>query len=594
MQRESAATSAAIEAGLAPAEPTVLLTVEVEDYFHAGRFAHLIRPDHWPRFESRVIANTERAIELLASFDVRATFFVLGWIAERLPHLVKRLVDAGHEVASMGYAHRDIGQLDPTAFRQDLSRSREILEDAGGRRVLGHRIPNFIGPRDLWLLDTVAEEEFAYDSSLKPIFGRFRDEPWRRTAHVHRHGARSIWEFPLSTAQAFGLSVPIAGAGYFRHFPHSLVKPTVLRWLLRNQAPFVMYFRVWELDPEQPRIGPASQLKKLRHYRNLGKVGWVVRDYLRWTRHLPGSDRPCRFTTISDYLGLRPEVVPARPPAPAQAPLAFTVPAAARPAVTVVVPCYNEQASLPFLANTLAQLEKDLDSWQLSFVLVDDGSVDDTWRVLQALFGSRPNCQILRHERNRGIAAAVVTGLTAARTEIAACIDCDCTYDPQELGRLLPLLTDDVDCVTASPYHPEGGVQNVPPWRLLLSRSASRLYRLVLRHKLWTYTSCFRVYRRSAVAGLAIKESGFLGVTEILGALDLAGARIVECPTVLNVRLFGHSKMKALRAVAGHLRLMAGFAAARLVQRRSRAGTGGAAAAVAGERKAEPGDRNVV
>ena len=589
----SVPATAAPSALSAPSRPTILLTVEVEDYFHAGRFAKLIRPDHWPRFESRVIANTERSLELLASFEVRATFFVLGWIAERLPQLVRRLVEAGHEVATMGYAHRDIGQLDPTAFRQDLSRSREILEDAGGRRVLGHRIPNFIGPRDLWVLDTVAEEGFAYDSSLKPIHGRFRDEPWRRTAHVHGRGSRSIWEFPLSSAQPLGLSVPIAGAGYFRHFPHTLVKPAVLRWLQRNEAPFVMYFRVWELDPDQPRIGPASQLKKLRHYRNLGKVGWVVRDYLRWSRSLPGFDLPCRYATVSEYLGLVPEAVPRQPAVRLrEVTPAFRSAVVPRPNVTVVVPCFNEQASLPFLANTLEQLEKDLaGSWQLNFVLVDDGSLDDTWRSLQTLFGSRPNCQILRHERNRGIAAAILTGLAAARTEIVACIDSDCTYDPQELRRMLPLMTDDVDCVTASPYHPEGGVQNVPPWRLLLSRSASRLYRLVLRHKLWTYTSCFRVYRRHAVAGLIVRESGFLGVTEILGALDLAGGRIVEYPTVLNVRLFGNSKMRALRAVAGHLRLMAGFVAARVLQARSRPAAAAGDGAVVAKGQPESADR---
>jgi hypothetical protein len=135
-------------------------------------------------------------------------------------------------------------------------------------------------------------------------------------------------------------------------------------------------------------------------------------------------------------------------------------------------------------------------------------------------------------------------------------MDCDCTYDPHELAQLIPALTDDVDMVTASPYHPKGKVLNVPAWRLGLSKTASFLYRRILHHKLNTFTSCFRVYRRSAVVDIPIKEGGFLGVAELLGRLDLKGCRIRECPATLEVRLFGTSKMKVIRTVIGHLKLL--------------------------------------
>jgi hypothetical protein len=135
-------------------------------------------------------------------------------------------------------------------------------------------------------------------------------------------------------------------------------------------------------------------------------------------------------------------------------------------------------------------------------------------------------------------------------------MDCDCTYDPHELGRMIPLLTEDVDVVTASPYHPLGTVRNVSRWRLFLSKSLSRLYRVVLRQKLHTYTSCFRVYRRQSTAGITVERGGFFGVAEMLGRLDLAGRRIVEYPATLEARMIGRSKMKVLRTITGHLSLL--------------------------------------
>ena len=233
--------------------------------------------------------------------------------------------------------------------------------------------------------------------------------------------------------------------------------------------------------------------------------------------------------------------------------------------VAVVIPCFNEEAGLPALAKTLQSVQTTwAEQFRFQFIFVDDGSTDRTWELLNQLFRPWGNCTLIRHPANRGITAATQTGIRHADTTAVCAIDSDCSYDLHELGRMIPLLTEGVDVVTASPYHPAGGVRHIPGWRLWLSRASSALYRRVLRQKLWTYTSCFRVYRRSAVVNLRVSATGFQGIAEILARLDLQGSRIVEYPTVLDVRKFGQSKMKVLRTIGGHLRLLTRLVVLRL------------------------------
>jgi glycosyltransferase involved in cell wall biosynthesis len=235
-----------------------------------------------------------------------------------------------------------------------------------------------------------------------------------------------------------------------------------------------------------------------------------------------------------------------------------------------VVPCYNEELALRYLSNTLQEVEELLDPYyRVEFVFVDDGSQDRTHETLQRLFGEKPGCMIVHYERNQGVTAAILAGMRRANSEIVCSIDCDCTYDPRELRQMIPMLTEGVDLVTASPYHPLGAVRNVPRWRLSLSKSASVLYRLLSRQKLDTYTSCFRVYRRKAVLELDILEPGFLGIAEMIGKLDLRGGTIVEHPSTLESRMLGRSKMKTLRTIVGHLGVMGRLAWLRIRQRRN-------------------------
>lgn len=525
-----------------------LLTILVEDYFHVGAFENLIQQRNWSNFEPRYEKNTRKALDLLDRHDTKATFFVLGWIAEQNPALIREIVERGHEVASRGFYHRSLKNLTDDEFREDLRRTNRAIENASGQKVIGYRAAEKLEfGKDEWVFDVLADEGFSYDASFMPTRGAGQANRVARQIHT---GGHAIWEFPYSTLDlGFGL-LPISGGNYFRQIPYTLMRHAVRRWHNRMDEPFIFYFHVWELDPDQPRISAASNYNRIRHYRKLDKMEWILNENL--------ALYDC--TGVAEFLGVKERIPVKIAPlyVEAKSSALNPEPSNAKIDISIVVPCYNEQEALPYLANTLRAVELELagNGYQARFIFVDDASKDDTSDVLNKLFGKQDNVTIVRHENNQGVAAAIMTGLGAAKTEVVCSMDCDCTYDPHELLNMLPLMTKDVDLVTASPYHKKGGVRNVPAWRLFLSRGASFLYRRVLRSKLDTYTSCFRVYRRSSMVGMHLRESGFLGIAEMLGRLDLSGGRIVEFPTVLEVRLFGISKMKTAKTIFGHLRLL--------------------------------------
>jgi polysaccharide deacetylase family protein (PEP-CTERM system associated) len=539
-----------------------LITVLVEDYFHVGAFENLIQQRNWSNFEPRYEQNTRKALDLLDSFKTKATFFVLGWIAEQNPGLVREIVGRGHEVASRGFYHRSLKNLTDEEFREDVRKTNRVLEEASGQKVFGYRAAEKLSyENDAWILDILADEGLAYDASFLPLK---KDERNKRFARPVNAGGKIIHEFPYSTRDfGFGL-LPISGGNYFRQIPYTMMRHAVQDWHARQDAPFVLYFHVWELDPEQPRISAASSFNRVRHYRKLDKMEWVLKEYLRRYDFVGGAE----------YLGIEvqcPESKVQSRAAPEnngyelQSARSENLVRGVRNPVTVVIPCYNEEPSLPYLANTLRSVEENLSrNYEPEFLFVDDASKDGTLDRLNELFGAKENVTIVKHDKNKGVAAGIMTGIKNARTEIVCSMDCDCTYDPHEIARMLPLLTDGVDMVTASPYHEQGGVRNVPEWRLFLSKGASWLYRRTLKSKLSTYTSCFRVYRRSSVVDLDLRENGFLGVAEMLGQVDLRGGTIVEYPAVLEVRLFGFSKMKTARTIFGHLKLLSHLGRMRL------------------------------
>ena len=546
----------------APQKKKHLLTVLVEDYFHVGAFENLIRQRNWSNFEPRFERNTLKTLDLLDEFKAKATFFVLGWIAEQNPRIVREIVARGHELASRGFYHRSLRHLTPEEFREDVRKTNKILEDAAGQKIIGYRAAEKLNyEKDGWILDVLAEEAFVYDASFLPLQ---KDSKEKRFAHQIHTGGKIIHEFPYATRNVGVGLLPISGGNYFRQIPHTLMRHAVEDWNKRYNAPFVLYFHVWELDPEQPRISAASNYNRIRHYRKLDKMEWVIKEYLSRYDFTSAAeylnadlglqrtvDLEVKNLTVSD-VNKRIENTTSQIPN-------------LKPHVSIVIPCYNEEAALPYLANTLRSVEANLnENYHAGFVFVDDASTDKTFEKLNELFGERENVKIIRHQMNKGVAAGIMTGIKSAGTEIVCSMDCDCTYDPHELKNMIPLLADGVDLVTASPYHNLGGVRNVPEWRLFLSKGASFLYRRTLRSKLDTYTSCFRVYRRSSVVDLEIKEKGFLGVAELLGKLDLRGGKIIEYPAVLEVRLFGFSKMKTARTIFGHLGLLSRLSKERL------------------------------
>jgi len=226
--------------------------------------------------------------------------------------------------------------------------------------------------------------------------------------------------------------------------------------------------------------------------------------------------------------------------------------------ISVVVPFYNEEEGIPALQERLLKLAKQLSpKYELECVLVDDGSQDGSERVAQQVFAGTPGLVYARHAQNRGLGAAMRTGFNEATGDIICAIDSDCTYDPLEIPRLLNVLeTTGADIATASPYHPQGGVENVIGWRLFLSRGASWMYRIVCSSKLYTYTSMMRAYRRAVVKGVPFYSDGFAGVTEILLRASQQGYRVVEVPMVLHSRVAGVSKMKVMHSMTMHLQLM--------------------------------------
>jgi polysaccharide deacetylase family protein (PEP-CTERM system associated) len=261
------------------------LTIDVEDYFQVNAFARSIRREDWDSYSMRVEGNTRRILEMLDEFSVRATFFVLGWVAERLPSLVREIMARGHEIACHGYGHELIYSIGPDLFRRDIRRAKEILEDISGVRIHGYRAPSYsITKESLWALDILIEEGFGYDSSIFPVIHDTYGIPGSpRFPHLINRESGSIMEFPLTTYPVrFGnkeIRLPIAGGGYLRLFPACLICRGIAAINNRERQPAVLYFHPWEIDPHQPRIR-AGLKSRFRHYLNLETTERKLREII--------------------------------------------------------------------------------------------------------------------------------------------------------------------------------------------------------------------------------------------------------------------------------------------------------------------------
>jgi polysaccharide deacetylase family protein (PEP-CTERM system associated) len=261
------------------------LTIDVEDYFHVTAFEKYINSEDWDNFPLRVVDNTMKILDLLDTYSTKATFFVLGWVAEKCPSLVREIQKRGHEIACHGYGHKLVYNIGPENFREDIRRSKAILEDICGDCISGYRAPSYSITKDsLWALDILIEEGFTYDSSIFPIVhDLYGIHDAHRFPHVMVRQSGSIKEFPMTTTE-IGVSdmryrIPVAGGGYLRLFPLCFMKRAIHRINKREGQPVVLYFHPWEIDPEQPRV-KAGLKSRFRHYVNLDKTSGKVRELL--------------------------------------------------------------------------------------------------------------------------------------------------------------------------------------------------------------------------------------------------------------------------------------------------------------------------
>jgi len=259
-------------------------SVDVEDYFQVGAFAETISPKNWESWRPRVVDNTKRMLDILASAPqpVKATFFVLGWVAERFPGLVPDIVRQGHEIASHGYGHQLVYTLTEDEFRRDVRVTRKMLQDQSGQPVIGYRAPSFsMTRRSAWAHRILVEEGYTYDSSVFPIYHDLHGNPDAlREIHAIQTESGTIIEFPPAVITRLGKNIPAGGGGYFRFFPYFITA----RWLQeinRLGKPFVFYIHPWEIDPDQPKIQGAPLKSRFRHYVNLKRTADRLKRLLR-------------------------------------------------------------------------------------------------------------------------------------------------------------------------------------------------------------------------------------------------------------------------------------------------------------------------
>lgn len=248
------------------------LTIDVEDYFQVSAFEAVVTPGEWSGLESRVESNTTLILDLLDKYKVKVTCFIVGWVAERYPQIVKEIVCRGHDIGCHSYLHRKVYDMTPEEFRRDTKKAKEILEEVSGRPVVSYRAPSYSITREsLWALEMLVELGFRVDSSIFPIvhdiYG-IPDAPRFR----YTHAEFDLVEYPISTVRILGRNIPAAGGGYFRLFPYWLTKKLLKKINHGEGQPFVFYLHPWEVDPGQPRFMNASLFSKFRHYNNLDKT----------------------------------------------------------------------------------------------------------------------------------------------------------------------------------------------------------------------------------------------------------------------------------------------------------------------------------
>lgn len=485
-------------------KPVPAIAIDASEWFVDESWREHVTPRHWRRLPARADTSVRKAFEQLQQRGVRATFFVPAALAYRAPELLQDLVLGGHEIALSVRSPWPIDQVPE------------------GRRVAFVRA---------W------EDERA---ELERVIG------------VGIHGFQSCWSVPSEAASNAWWHADLKRLGFDYDATPVAGSDTVAVALLGESAGALVAgqrFSAWQLDQDQPRLmGLPRDVREAHEHR-----------VQRGSDQLAGICRLAEVPVVQS-LGLprrEPAAIPLPPETVLDEPVSQdSVPTPDVPRLAIVVPLKDEADSVPTLFQELTAVTHALaDVADCQFVLVDDGSTDQTWPLLERVARKYPRVRLVRHEINRGVAAAIRTGILATECKLVASIDGDLSYDPMELRAMLQLILD-ADVVTASPYHPNGSVHNVPGWRLFLSRTLSRAYQILLRKPVKTWTSCFRLYRRDAVAHLPLANPGFLGTAELLVRVLRRGGRVAEHPCTLEARLLGFSKMRVVSVIFDHLRLL--------------------------------------
>jgi len=253
-------------------EITNYLTIDVEEHFQVAAFDDIVNSKDWDSHESRVVKNTKLILDLLEKHKTKATFFIVGWTAERHPEMVREIGRQGHDIGCHSYMHKKIYDLTPEQFRKDTVEAKAILEQITGKKIVGYRAPSYsITNKSLWALDILSELGFEYDSSIFPILHDNYGIP-DAPRFKYQHPNLNLTEFPISTAKVLGRNIPVAGGGYFRLFPYWLTKKLLNSINETEKQPFIFYLHPWEVDPGQPRFKNSKLLSKFRHYNNLSKT----------------------------------------------------------------------------------------------------------------------------------------------------------------------------------------------------------------------------------------------------------------------------------------------------------------------------------
>lgn len=261
---------------------TNAMTVDVEDYFQVSAFEKYIKREDWDNIPCRVENNTNRILDIFSEAGVKATFFMLGWVAERYPQLVKRIVNEGHELASHGLGHVRVTQQNPDEFREDVTKTKSLLEDISGQVIKGYRAASYsINKNNLWALDILADTGHVYSSSIYPIVHDLYGIPDAPRFRYYPREHKRIVELPVTTVELFGRKFPCGGGGYFRLYPYALSKRAIQRVNNKDKQSSMFYFHPWEIDPEQPRQHGIDLKTKTRHYMNLDKMEGRLKRLLR-------------------------------------------------------------------------------------------------------------------------------------------------------------------------------------------------------------------------------------------------------------------------------------------------------------------------